>query len=589
MSEMVITARDSLQVVDGIPVHIATVHGNGNHNSVQRLEPSHQLIRQEDISDNSIKAELDRILNSMEFKDKPMLRGFLSFVVEETLSGRAHEIKGYTVATQVFSRKKDFDPTIDPIVRIQAGRLRRTLGAYYSGRGRYDPLRIEIGKGSYIPIFSRPVPEKPRLVQSNKAAGKACTDVELPQRRTEPFSSTVIQRASLAVMPLFNLTNDPGQAYLADGLTEELMSELARSNLLEVNASHSTLPWRGKLIGATELDRDLGVRFFLEGSLRRDGRIIKFTLRLIDAQSGIQVWGEQYKREIDSGIVIELQEEIARSVTARVGGLFGIVIQRLSRESRATPPDDPGDFEAFLAFSRYLRELSPHDHHLALDALEHAVAKNTGSGLALSMLSCLYAHQYAFSQPGMNELIGKAVTFARKGAFLEPQSHLVHALLIYVLFLSGPKELFFREAEQLIQLNPNTPDIIAFLGWALALHGEWERGLVMMEKGLDLNPFHPGWFCMARYMNYYRQGKFEEACNEAEKFNTPLLFWDPLLKAAVLGRMGKRLEATSAGRDLLRMNAAFTAHGRQLIGIFVKDSRLVQNLIDGLQMAGVEC
>ncbi|MHC1730286.1 MAG: hypothetical protein AB9866_30525 [Syntrophobacteraceae bacterium] len=328
MSGLAGATQDAPQVfADGLRVHFEEIHGNGvDRPTLQSKELIARLPRSEEISDEAVRKELECILDSREFKDKPMLRGFLTFVVGETLAGRSHEIKGYTVATQVFGRRHDFDPTIDPIVRIQAGRLRRILESYYLGQGSRDQLRIEIGKGSYIPIFSRFIPEKPRLVQSDLSGAMLPYKVRVSQDAVEPIPvSSKTGTASVAVMPLVNLTNDPDTGYMADGLTEELMIELARCPALQVNASHSATQWKEKRIGVREIGLKLGVRFLLEGSLRKEGQTVKFTLRLIDTITGMHIWGEQYKRDLGSTKEIELQEEIAQSVAGRICGLFGAV------------------------------------------------------------------------------------------------------------------------------------------------------------------------------------------------------------------------------------------------------------------------
>ncbi|MGA2401300.1 MAG: hypothetical protein ABSG91_06290, partial [Syntrophobacteraceae bacterium] len=146
----------------------------------------------------------------------------------------------------------------------------------------------------------------------------------------------------------------------------------------------------------------------------------------------------------------------------------------------------------------------------------------------------------------------------------------------------------FREAEQSLLLNPNSPEVVAFVGWAMALYGEWERGLLLLEKGMKLNPFHPRWFHLAPCLNHYRQGQFGEAYHEAEKLNAPHLFWDSLMRAAALGQLEREREAKVAVDELLAVKVDFPACGRKLIGFLVKDPQVVQLLFDGLRKAGLE-
>ncbi len=335
MSELIGAAQDAFPVFrNGFHIHIDKIGGNGVVRAGQPEKSPHPPFKPMDVSDNAIREELKRILDSPEFKNKPMLCGFLSHVVEKTLAGRAHEIKGYTVATEVFSRRQDFDPTIDPIVRIQAGRLRRILESYYSGPGRQDQLKIEIGKGSYVPVFSRLSPKKQRLLEREETAETHAPELKLSRETDKVISFTAGTDVSLAVMPLVNLTGNPDHKHLAYGLAEELMSELARYPGLQLNVSYSKMQWKGKQIGTREVGRNLGVRFYLEGSLRQQGQIVKFTLRLIDTSTLLQVWGEQYKRNLEPGRLIDLQEEIARSVADKIGGLLAVQAKLMTGSNR---------------------------------------------------------------------------------------------------------------------------------------------------------------------------------------------------------------------------------------------------------------
>ena len=154
----------------------------------------------------AIRDQLERILQSAEFRASDKQRKFLSFVVDETLEGRASQLKGYTVAVAVYGRAETFDPQVDPIVRVEAGRLRRALERYYLTAGKNDPVRIKIPKGGYVPTFQG-VPIPPSGAQTPTS---------------EPEDSVPAAGPTIAVMPLLNLTGDEDQDYFTDGLTEEL-------------------------------------------------------------------------------------------------------------------------------------------------------------------------------------------------------------------------------------------------------------------------------------------------------------------------------------------------------------------------------
>jgi adenylate cyclase len=182
----------------------------------------------------------------------------------------------------------------------------------------------------------------------------------------------------------------------------------------------------------------------------------------------------------------------------------------------------------------------------------------------------------------------QALVAAKKGAALEPENQLARAALAHVYFFRNERELFLSEAETALALNPNSPAPIGFLGWLLAHYGEWERGLAILGKGIELNPHYPGWFHMAPYFYLYLHERYEEAYQEARAFQMPQLFWDPLLRAAVLGRLGREQEGAQALAELLHLRPDFSTAGPFLISCYAKFPYLVEGLLDGLRPAGLK-
>ncbi len=228
----------------------------------------------------AIRSQLERILRSPQFRATDKQMKFIVFVVNETLEGRASDLKGYTIAVTVYGRPQNFDPQIDPIVRVEAGRLRRALTHYYLTAGKNDPVHIEIPKGGYVPTFHT-----------------ARTPPVGDQAHTPEIAATATPvEPSVAVMPLINLTGDKDQEYFAEGLTEELTTELARYQDIRVIASQSTMRFKDLKVDPKEVGRNLAVRFLLMGSFRKDSKKIKVSIRLVDAASAEQIWGKSYKR-----------------------------------------------------------------------------------------------------------------------------------------------------------------------------------------------------------------------------------------------------------------------------------------------------
>jgi adenylate cyclase len=244
-------------------------------------------------------------------------------------------------------------------------------------------------------------------------------------------------------------------------------------------------------------------------------------------------------------------------------------------------------YDAVLRFYHYETVLTPGSFQNALTALERAIEIEPEYGLAWAMLGHLHADNYALGFREIDSPLDKALSFALKGVALAPDNQFAQDALTLVHFHRGDEVSFLHHAEKTIALNPNAPHIVGVAGWHMALFGHWDRGLALLKKGMKLNPYHPGWFHLVPYMNYYRRGDYEHAYAEALKFNYPGFFWDPLLRAAALGQMGGAHEARAAVAELLELVPDFTARPRQMIGYYVKVDDLIDRVIEGLRKAGL--
>jgi TolB-like protein len=525
-------------------------------------------------TEESVRQELEKILTSPQLVSSPILQNFLRFIVEKTLAGESTSLKAYSVATEALGKDVDFDPNLDPAVRILAGRLRRSLAQYYQEWGKNDAVLIDLPRGAYVPGF--------HLV--SQTGGVALGN---PGVRLEPILA-LPSGPSVAVLPLINLTSDRRQEFFADGLAEEITNELARYQDLRVIAFQSTLRYKNLEHDAREMGRDLNIRFFLEGSIRKEARLIKITVRLVDTLNGLQVWGDQYQRQLKPEKLIALQEEIAQKIAAKIGSEYGIIPRNLSQESRKKPPESLDTYEASLRFYYYINTLTPETFEEALRVLEQAVTREPECGLAWSQLAILYCMNYGLQLSPLNTPFEKSLVFVTKMVALDPHNQLVRTAKANFHFLRNERDLFLLEAEKALGLNPNSPFNIGYLGWALALYGEWDRGLGILGKAMELNPHYPGWFRMAPYFYLYQQSRYPEALQEAQQFQMPQFFWDPLLRAAALGQLGRDQEAAQALTQLLAVKPDFPSQARFLIGCQAKSPNLVEGLLDGLRLAGLK-
>jgi adenylate cyclase len=238
----------------------------------QSAQFSHQAIRE----------ELERILSSPKFAGAGQVRRFLRFAVEETVAGRQNQIKQYTIGIEALGRRPDFDPTEDPIVRIEAGRVRRALAHYYQHQGRHDAIRILIPKGAYVPVFQTNDTSPIKDNSTARASPSAGREDPIPALPKGP---------GIVVLPFDLLTDNKDQVYFAEGLAEMLVVALTRFPDFLIIGPLSRKRLRRQFADLRAICRQYGVEFALGGSLHKHGYKLRVMLTLVDASTGGTLWG----------------------------------------------------------------------------------------------------------------------------------------------------------------------------------------------------------------------------------------------------------------------------------------------------------
>ena len=343
----------------------------------------------------SIQQQVNRILTSPEFNATDVQKSFLTFVVETVLAGRSHEIKGYTVATQVFGRGEDFNQATDPIVSIQANKLRRALERYYLVAGQNDPVRIDIPKGTYVPQFQ----ESRQL------------DVEQPLSESGRSEPTLTSAWPTIVVESFeNLTGNRDLEYMGVGIATEIALEITRYQEIRVLRQ---IPG-----GRQRCAEDAGARFLLNGSIQRGGSGLKVNVNLVDLSTGLQIWGDSHTTDGNPSELIGFQEEVANTIAGKILCEYGIIAKAVSQESKQHPPSTLKTYEAMLRYYEFNAHFSAETFFDAFEALMHASRKEPACGSVWSMLARLYAVNYSLELFDLETPLEKAVLFAERGVQL---------------------------------------------------------------------------------------------------------------------------------------------------------------------------
>lgn len=529
-----------------------------DHNSFSGFETA--------FSAEEIQQQLQRILNSPDFNATPQQRAFLDFVVNQTLAGNSHCIKGYTVATQVFGRDENFDQAIDPIVSIQANKLRRALERYYLLSGKEDIIHLKIPKGSYVPVFNR------RTTVETKPAPYNCKDQDTCFEESWP---------AVLIKPFINLTNDTEKNYLGAGFATELATEINRSQAVSV--LHYGAEGQGKR------SSDTAARFVIEGNIREDENGIKVVINLMDIKTSRQIWSDTQLFDKDLTTIINFQEEFASIVGAIVAGEQGIIFKIISDESKNKQPEQLKTHEAILRYHHYDQTLSPDDFRRAFTALERARLNEPECAQVWTFLARLYADIFSLEIPGFDirDSENKALGYAEKGANLNPDNQCARAMLAFVRMLTYDIAGARKEINLAFELNPKSLYQMDGIGYVKTLLGEWELGPALINKVMRLNPYYKPVVHYGLWVNCLRQHDFQNAYLEATGLRRPAIFWYPLARASTLGLLDKIKEGKKYARDLLQLKPDFKERGRILIGRYIKFDNISDLVIEGLDRVGV--
>ncbi len=514
----------------------------------------------------AVRAQLTRILSNDSFDTSVRSREFLRFVVERTLLGQPESISQKAIATEVFGRDGRFDPSTDPIVRIQAGRLRRSLERYYLKVGNGDPVFIEIPKGTYVPEF------RERREKAPQAAKPETVTLSAPPSPGWPI---------VVIAPFRNLTGRDDQQYFAHGMTSELCLELSRYQDIAV------VPVPDE---STEV---ADARFLITGELRRDESALTVSVGLTDLSMGALVWGERFSGDAGESGLPGFMRQTAEMIAARIADEQGFIHLTLSREARSRPPAVSGVYDALLRFYYLESVFTPEAMHEARVALERAVSLDPNCGLAHAMLARIYGVLFGLGFPKEGCSLKKTEelghSLAMRALKLEPMNQRVRCIQSFLHILSDNVAAARRDAEVALSLNPNSLCMLDVIGYLLTLSGDWERGPELIRKAIRLNPCHRQAAYYTLWIDAIRREDYQTAHDEALRCRLHGNFWAPLSMAVSLAMLDRIPEARAKVDELVAMRPDVPAQGRWLISKYVKFDGLVDRLIGSLGRAGLSC
>ncbi|MBI4906667.1 MAG: tetratricopeptide repeat protein [Acidobacteria bacterium] len=442
---------------------------------------------------DAVRGQLEKTLSSKTFESSPQLCRFLRFLVDQEIAGRGAELKEFVLAMEVFGKGDSFDPRVDTVVRTEARRLRQKLMEYYQSEGRGDAIEIILPKGCYRAVFQPPRPEVSSPSRSSTVPHRSsrwiATAIGISLlaaggywlwARRQPAGR--VRLPSIAVIPLESLSADPEQEHFADGMTDALVTDLAKIQALSVISRTSMLQYKKTKKRVLEIGRELKADYVVEGTVTRAGDRIRITAQLIAAPSDRHLWADSFERS--GRDILGMQGEIAQAIANHVH-------IRITPQEHARLGERPVSFEAWDLYSRGRSEWQTREMdrlYKSVDYFKQAIAREQRYARAFAGLADSY---FAIeSRTDRQDFLALGCEASKKAVELDANLGEAHATLSSCAddWAWSERERHYRRS---LELSPGYATGHAWYGGLLIATGRFEAGLAEIRHAVELDPLAP--------------------------------------------------------------------------------------------------
>jgi TolB-like protein len=466
------------------------------------------------------------------------------------------ELKGFEEAVQVYTATLSSNQRVPPPESIDKKRFRPKT-RWIAGAAIAIVLATTVGALLWLQ------PWKPDV----EPASAARMAFPLPDR------------PSIAVLPFVSLSSEAEPGFLAEGITEDIITNLARLPALFVVDRHSTFTYKDKAVKVQQVAEELGVRYVVEGSVRRAGNRVRITAQLIDALSGAHMWAQRYNREIKD--VFALQEEIAKTIAVKLVG----ELSWAEGNRRSTPQHLEAFHLTLRAIKEFLR-LNRTGIESSRKLAQRAVELDPTYAKAWAALSIAHLYDARFrwsTTPG--ESLALAIEFAEKAVGLDDTEYYAHRALALTYEQRGEFDRAIAANDRAIILNPNSADLLAFSSLSLFFSGRFDEAIGRVREAMRLNPYSPWYYSHLLGLGLYHTRQYEAAAVAYEKAiqANPESYPTTYQLAATYGQLGRKAEAAALAQEVLRIKPQYR------ISTFKRPFRPhdLEHLKDGLRKAGL--
>ena len=399
--------------------------------------------------------------------------------------------------------------------------------------------------------------------------------------------STVLplpDKPSIAVLPFVNMSGDPEQEFFADGMTEDLITQLSSILGLFVIARTSSFMYKDKAINVKQVSRDLGVRYVLEGSVRAARNRVRVTAQLIDAHTGLHLWADRYDRDLTD--VFAVQDEITNNV------IKALQVELVVGEQARVWQHSTDNVEAWSCLTRAVTQFNNftrEENQTARKLVEEALQLDPNYAAAWVWLGQIYWHDVRFlwaSAP--DESLAKAAECAERARAIDDDYSELHALLGFIHLIRGEFDAAIESGERAVALDPNGAYVTGFLGFALNWVGRPEEALNLARKAMRFSPLHPSWYVTVAAHANRLLGRYEEAVVLYQRAinQTPENITPHIGLTACYAEMGRLEDARAQAAEVLRIDPRYSI-GRYATTLPYKQPEHAQRSLDALREAGL--